>query len=176
MKKEGDPVWLKELQEDELLDIVSNPERNMESLTPDIKFGLLSTGHIFHKIDSSEMIDKIGNKFLPEAIDGPVSYAFWPDYWERLKDELKIFICTTDKKYADLRKKLTASAEKSQIAIVSTIAAAMAAQFGVLAGVLVPFVAMCLIVLARTGKEAFCSTLKWNTPLNPKAESEHEKG
>jgi hypothetical protein len=121
-------------------------------------------GVLIH-IDPTKTIDEIGGSQLPIAVDGLVSYAFWPDYWPRLKKEFAVFMCTKDEKYVALRQKLSSTTGKSQTAIVSTISAAMAAQFGVVAGVLVPFVTMCLVVVARTGLEAFCSYAKWDTPL-----------
>lgn len=114
---------------------------------------------------AKDSIDTIGNATLPRAIDGPVMYAFWPDYWEQLKREFKILLCTADKKYARLRKELNAAAKKSQTAVVSMIAAAMASTFGVVAGVLVPFCALCLVAVAKLGREAFCAGNQLAIPL-----------
>jgi hypothetical protein len=165
--------WILDLHEDELLDIARNPEQSGKNdvIDAEAEIRLWSIGATLRRAGGEETIDHLGEQLLPKAIDGDVLYFLWPDYWERLKDEFKIFICTSDKKYADLRKKLASNADKSQTAIVSAIAVGMAAQFGVVAGLLVPFVALCLVVLARTGKEAFCATLKWNTPLGESLKS-----
>lgn len=111
-------------------------------------------------------IDQVGNKLLPKAIDGDVSYGLWPRHWVQLKTEFRSFLCTKDKKYTTLRKQLATSKDKSQTAIVSMISAAMAVHFGVATGVLVPFCAMCLVVLVRVGTEAFCSSSEWNMRLS----------
>jgi hypothetical protein len=64
----------------------------------------------------------------------------WPEYWSQLKAEFRVLICATDPKYRKLRQELSTAHKKSQTAIVSAIAGAMASQFGVVAGMLVPFV------------------------------------
>nr|VFK13152.1 MAG: hypothetical protein BECKLFY1418C_GA0070996_100280 [Candidatus Kentron sp. LFY] len=102
---------------------------------------------------------------LPKAIGGERFCAFWPDYWQELKFELKIFLCSKDQKYAELRKKLSNRADRSEKTIVAIIAAEVAMELGVAAGALVPFVAMCLVVAVRIGWEAFCNSQNWDMPL-----------
>lgn len=109
---------------------------------------------------AQQSIDEIGNATLPRAIDGVVMYASWPAYWEQLKAEFRLLLCTRDRKYAALRRELRAKGKKSQATIVSLIAAAVASRFGVAAGVLVPFCALCLIAVLRLGREAFCASGK----------------
>jgi hypothetical protein len=128
------------------------------ALSSDELLGIVQQSQVMARYEfAKDSIDTIGNATLPRAIDGPVMYAMWPDYWERLKCEFKILLCTNDKKYAHLRKELGVAAKKSQTAIVSMIAAAMASAFGVVAGVLVPFCALCLVAVAKLGREAFCT-------------------
>lgn len=135
---------------------------------------LVKAGHVLSEHDFTEAtIEQLGNELLPRAIDGEVMYATWPSYWAQLKAEIRILVCTREKKYEQLRKKLANSADKSQMTVVSLIAAAMATQFGVAAGVLVPFCALCLVVLVRIGKEAYCSASKWDMPLEPTARKPH---
>jgi hypothetical protein len=76
-------------------------------------------------------------------------------YIARVKRELNILLCTNDKKYAELRKKLTAI--KSQNAIVAAIAAAIGAIIGLSAAVIMPFVAIILMTLLQVGLNAYCS-------------------
>jgi hypothetical protein len=163
MSDQGTADWVSALDEAELYRLATDPNRVLLGTgEPDASALLVS---VMHDMQPDAPIDELGTQLLPRAIDGDAMYAFWPDYWEKLKHEFKVLVCTADKRYADLRKKLATSADKTQTAIVSAIAAAIAAQFGVVAGLLVPFVALCLIVLARTGKEAFCSTQGWTLPL-----------
>jgi hypothetical protein len=77
-------------------------------------------------------------------------------YWGNLKEEFRIFVCTSDRKYADLRKKVESSATKSQVTLTSTIAVAFSTHLGIAAGLLVPACALCLIALVKMGREAFC--------------------
>jgi hypothetical protein len=175
--------WLQTLSERELIEIVTNPENALQDTLrveqPRDSFGRMVSvdqstfDHIVGRLrprpkhGQAATIDELGSVLLTVAITGHWGgmYAFPPRYWWRLKEEFKSFVCGRNKRYASLKKKLAASANKSQTALVSTIAAGMAAQFGVAAGVLVPFVALCLVVLARVGKEAFCATVEWDMPL-----------
>lgn len=131
----------------------------LDKLSSDELSTLVETSPIFGQFDfTTRSIEEIGNSTLPLAIDGSfILYASPPEYWAQLKEEFRLLICTTDPKYRKLRQQLNSAHKKSQTAITSTIAAAMASQFGVIAGVLVPFCALCLIALIRLGKEAFCA-------------------
>jgi hypothetical protein len=84
-----------------------------------------------------------------------------------MKDEFKLLICTDDARYADLRKKIESSGDKSQTAIVAMIAAGVAAYVGVAAGVLVPFCALLLLASVRVGKNAYCAGLLPEGPVKP---------
>jgi hypothetical protein len=101
-------------------------------------------------------IEEIGAT-MTEFIDGPdMAYEFPPDYWRSLKNEFRTFLCTEDKEYADLRRKLETVGTKSQTTIVGMIAAAIAVHVGIAAGALVPFCALGLVAVVRLGKNAFC--------------------
>ena len=117
--------------------------------------GILKSDQRFSEQDfPNYTIDQMGDHFLPETIDGAVfNYAVRPKYWEQLKQEFKKLLCTSDKKYSSLRKDLSEGTKT----IVSSIAAVMATQFGVVAGVLMPFCALLLIAALKLGKEAFCA-------------------
>jgi hypothetical protein len=104
---------------------------------------------------------------LPGYAHPGAAFAIPPRYWERLKEEFRLFVCTKDKKYASLRKSLRTKAQRSQTVIVSTISAAMAHSVGVAAGILIPFCALCLLALARVGKEAFCTGIEREVRLGP---------
>jgi hypothetical protein len=95
-------------------------------------------------------------KMMPYHPAPGVMYSQPPHYWRDVKDELHLFICTDDKKYADLRKSISTMGTKSQTTIVSTISAAMAIHIGLVAAAIVPFCALSLAVIARIGKNAWC--------------------
>lgn len=100
------------------------------------------------------------------------SYFTTPMYWEQLKKEFRLLLCTEDKKYHALRKHLAKTGDKSQLAVVSAISAAVAASLSVTAAALVPVCAICLIAVLKLGKEAYCQTQK----LDVKIGSDHEIG
>lgn len=142
--------------------VVSPSAIDFKDFDPDTESRLME---VMGEMRAGASIDELGTELLPRAIDGDAMYAFWPDYWEKLKHEFKLLVCTSDSKYTEVRQRLASSADKTQATAVSTIAAVMGAQFGVVAGLIVPFVALCLIVLARLGKEAFCAVKNWDFPL-----------
>lgn len=80
-----------------------------------------------------------------------------PNYWRRVKAELHLLVCTTDKKYAALRKHLGKEARTTQIAIVSSISATIGAIIGASAAVIGPFVTLGLIALLQVGTNAWCA-------------------
>lgn len=77
--------------------------------------------------------------------------------WRRVKTEMNLLLCTKDKKYAMLRKKLSKESGNTHTAVVGLIAAAVGAQLGLVAGLLVPLIALLLVVMLKVGKEAYCA-------------------
>lgn len=78
-------------------------------------------------------------------------------YWEAVKVEMHILLCTSDKKYDDLRKQLTIESKNGTNAIVIGIAAAFGSVLGVEATAIVGFCAAVLYGAIKIGKEAFCA-------------------
>ena len=70
-----------------------------------------------------------------------------PNYWKRVKNELHLLVCTDDKKYATLRKHIGKEGRTTQVAIVSSISAAIGAIIGTSAAVIGPFVTLGLMAL-----------------------------
>jgi hypothetical protein len=81
-------------------------------------------------------------------------------YWDQVKKEFHLFICTDDQKYEELRKKLKESKEKGTTFITGLISGAIAVSIGVEAGALSAFCAVLLNVLIKIGIEAYCGTRK----------------
>lgn len=81
------------------------------------------------------------------------------DYWDTVKKEFHLFLCTDDSKYSDLRKSLQAKGSKSATVTISTISAALANYVGVVAGVVVPMIALCLYGALKIGLHAYCNLL-----------------
>lgn len=80
-----------------------------------------------------------------------------PNYWRRVKTELHLLVCTNDRKYAALRKHLGKEGRTTQIAIVSSISAAIGAIIGTSAAVIGPFVTLGLMALLQVGTNAWCA-------------------
>jgi hypothetical protein len=78
-------------------------------------------------------------------------------YWKRVRTEMHILLCTNDPKYKTLRAQLFKQGSTTQTVIVGQISVAVGATLGIMAGAIVPFIALCLIGLLQVGKEAYCS-------------------
>ena len=77
-------------------------------------------------------------------------------YWDDVKTEMHLFLCTDDARYRELWKRINALENKSSTALVGIIAAFLGASLGVAAALLAGFVAVCLYAFAKLGKEAYC--------------------
>ena len=77
-------------------------------------------------------------------------------YWEAVKAEMHLFLCTGDKRYRELWKRIDALEGKGTTALVGVIAASLGATLGAPATLVAGFVAVCLYGIAKLGKEAYC--------------------
>ena len=78
-------------------------------------------------------------------------------YWDYVKMEMRIFLCTDDKKYKSLWKQINDMQKKSTTAIVGVIAAFLGSLLGAPPTILAGFVAICLYAALKVGKEAYCA-------------------
>ena len=78
------------------------------------------------------------------------------EWWPKVKYEFHVFLCTDDKKYENLRKKLADSGGTTSATILSTISAAIGSSLGFEAGAITGLVAVCIYGLIKIGKEAYC--------------------
>lgn len=79
-----------------------------------------------------------------------------PDYWQRLVDEIRVLLCTEEKRYEKVRDRIS-QAKPAANAVVSMVAAAIGAHIGIEQAILVPFVALGLAVVSRVSLEAWCA-------------------
>lgn len=77
-------------------------------------------------------------------------------YWEAVKTEMHLFLCTDDKRYRELWKRIEALEGKGTTALVGVIATFLGAMVGAPATLIAGFVAVCLYGVAKVGKEAYC--------------------
>jgi hypothetical protein len=80
-----------------------------------------------------------------------------PNYWKRVKNELHVLICTNNRRYAALRKHLGKEGNTTQVAVITSIAAAIGSYIGIAAPVIGPFVTLGLMALLQIGKNAWCA-------------------
>jgi len=88
--------------------------------------------------------------------DGSASDMRGQEFWRSFKAEFRDFLCTKNKKYEDLRKRLAAGGRQTQLALVSMVSAGLSAHVGIAAGLITPICALCLLAVLKMGNEAFC--------------------
>ncbi|NMM88609.1 hypothetical protein B2J88_30400 [Rhodococcus sp. SRB_17] len=101
-----------------------------------------------------------GGPVSPQAsTSGPHGEDRRPDktYWDAVKTEMHLFLCTDDKRYRELWKRIAALEGKGTTALVGVIATFLGASLGVATTLIAGFVAVCLYGVAKLGKEAYCS-------------------
>lgn len=106
-----------------------------------------------------------GGPFPPQAsLKPPSREDLRPQkkYWDFVKSEMRIFLCTDDKKYRALWKQISELEKKSTTAIVGVIATFLGASIGAAGTLLAGFVAVCLFGALKVGKEAYCGFTSQN--------------
>ncbi|MBE9153636.1 hypothetical protein [Cyanobium sp. LEGE 06113] len=78
-------------------------------------------------------------------------------FWEHIKHEVFLLVCTKDRKYARLRKSLDAAAENGKVPMTGLIAATIGDKLGVEAAVISGLCAVALYAVLKVDKEAYCS-------------------
>jgi hypothetical protein len=112
------------------------------------------SGDMFHR----RVKKSAGKSTLKSASTGHAAVGqVQPNYWKRVKRELHILVCTSDKKYETLRRYIGRESKTTQIAMVSTISASIGACLGMAATVIGPFVTLALMALLQVGKNAWCA-------------------
>jgi hypothetical protein len=145
------------------------PLENLAHLSIEALYNIaINNSHLFEQtigiplsIDQTSSVEFVGHQM------NSLKLKYIDTSWERLKHEFHLLICTNDKKYRTLRKKINASEHNSEIAVVGMISAAVAAQVGPLAGALIPFCAICLTAVVKLGKEAFCREERLDIRVGP---------
>jgi hypothetical protein len=110
------------------------------------------------------------NEISIEAAGGLLASRAEPDVenlgasvlWRNFKKELRVLLCTDDREYAEVRKKIKDASKVTNTVIIPTIAAEVGHKIGVAAGVLTPFVALALLSIARIAKQMWCKASSEN--------------
>lgn len=77
-------------------------------------------------------------------------------YWNKVKEEFRLLICTKDKKYTKLRNEIKKHKGKATTLILTSITAYLAPIIGAPLAALTPFVAVILYGIAEVGTNAWC--------------------
>jgi hypothetical protein len=89
--------------------------------------------------------------------EGPPSIPIPPQsFLRQVQHEVRLFICTNDQRYADVKRNIATQARKSQLLLISAISGAVGGRLGTEAGILTPLVALYLLAALKIGKEAYC--------------------
>lgn len=78
-------------------------------------------------------------------------------YWDQVKKEIFLLLCTNHEKYDDLRSSLEKTKEKGTQAIIASISCSIATLLGIEAGLISAFCAIVLNSVIKVGKEAYCA-------------------
>ena len=111
--------------------------------------------------DSIEFYNTIGRELTGEVeLDkmllnaGPVINK--ASFWDKVKDEVFIFICTDDKKYQTERNLIGKNFKE----VVTIMATALAATFSLGAGVVIGIITNILISIVKINQNAWCELQK----------------
>jgi hypothetical protein len=82
-----------------------------------------------------------------------------PSLWARVRDQFRLFLCTDDKRYEELRNAFRKRGREATPALVGLLTGTIAAAVGggVLLTILIPFVALLLYTAATIGVNAYCA-------------------
>ena len=142
--------WIKYLDENELK--CEAPPLFMFDEDPE------DTAVYMYREGFPEPIMKAGDKDkLIEKADRELKSRPPKKYWEQVKKEMFVLICTDHEKYSDLRKSLNEVKEKSTKYILTTIAGVVGGILGVEAGVISGFCVILLHSALKIGKESYCA-------------------
>lgn len=136
---------LSELTEDELRDLLpSHVQAGIDSLS--------DAGQDWQQIG-------VALSIAPESALALKGLAEWKkDLWDRVREEVRKFVCTEDPTYDDLREQWKEIRKGSVPVAVAGLAGAIGSQIGMVGGVIAPMVVWALISAIRIGKETFCAS------------------
>jgi len=113
-------------------------------------------------VDNAESVAQFMYRGGPQSPQASVGIPDRPDvrpektYWLAVKTEMHTFLCTDDKKYKELWKRISELDKRSTSTIVALVSAYLGSIIGVAGTVVAGFVAVCLYAVIKLGKEAYC--------------------
>lgn len=88
-----------------------------------------------------------------------VRFADPPPFWTNVREQFRLFLCTEDPYFADVRKEFRQRGREATAALIGMLAGAISAAMGggVVIAVLVPFVSLLLLLASKIGIKAYCA-------------------
>lgn len=136
---EATPLMILDLDEKYTLDDVANL-----MLDDSPRFFATLKDHEKHKLIANSVFQRQEEKRPPRR------------YWDALKQEFHIFLCTDDPRYQQPHEKLSSASESTSTTIVGIVAAFIGSNLGVEVGAITGLVAVLLYGVLKVGKEAYC--------------------
>lgn len=117
--------------------------------------------------NSIDFYNQIGKELTGEVNSNNLLLQTGPainktSFWEKVKDEVYLFICTEDEKYSTERNLMGKNFKE----VTTIIATAIAGTFSLGTGVIVGIVTNVLISVVKVNKNAWCELQKSNQPDN----------
>jgi len=86
-----------------------------------------------------------------------VLFAAPPPFWNRVREQFRLFLCTDDEHYRELRKEYKQRGREATVGLVGALAGYIATITGVAVGVLTSFIALLLFTAMTIGVSAYCA-------------------
>ncbi len=77
-------------------------------------------------------------------------------FLNRVREEFNLFLCTSDSRYASLKRNIVKHTKRSQTVIITMIASAVGSRLGTEVGILTSLIALYFQVVIKIGVEAYC--------------------
>lgn len=115
---------------------------------------ILKASPDLYRLAIEEGVEVAGLRLGQEAdVDNAMDLPFW----HRVKVETRTLLCTDDKKYDELRRKMTQTKDATEKVGVPAIAAAVASVVGLEVALITPFVSLLLVSIGQVGIAAWCA-------------------
>jgi hypothetical protein len=117
---------------------------------------ILSADCELYDLAVSEGIEYAGLS-LNRRVEPDVDHAAEPPYWQRVKTEVRKLLCTEDKAYVELRKKMKQTKDAGDRVGVPAITDVVAHYVGLETALITPFVSLLLVSITQISIGAWCS-------------------
>ncbi len=99
---------------------------------------------------------EIAGEELARRVHPDAHFATLPRYWNQLKLEFRLFVCTDEPKYADIREKARNANAVFETILLTGLISAFGKTLGIEAAILAPFVKLLIVSIAKISVAAYC--------------------